>query len=386
MARKSKTENNSIKVAVVHDWLTGMRGGEKVLESILDLFPGADLYTLIHNKGSVSEKIENRNIYTSFVDRMPFKKSKYRNYLPLFPTAIELFDFHGYDLVISSSHCTAKGVIVPPGVPHVSFIHSPMRYVWDMYFDYFPPRGFLNRYVIPYFANSLRTWDSASAHRVDSYVSNSAFVASRIKRFYGRSAEVIFPPCIPDRKVTHDPVKGREEFYLIVSALVPYKKIDLAIEAFREMNQRLVIVGKGPDLKKLKVNAPGNVEFTGHLPWNEVETLFQKARALIFPGLEDFGIVPVEAQAFGCPVIAYGAGGALESVVDGKTGLFFQKQSPESLREAISRFEKASFKISDFQKNIERFTESRFRDRFYRVVANTMKEYGKELPSSPKAL
>ncbi|MDH5656959.1 MAG: glycosyltransferase, partial [Spirochaetia bacterium] len=222
------------RVAVVHDWLTGMRGGEVVLEAILDIFPDADLYTLLYNRGSVSKKISGRNIYTTFIDRLPFKKKKYRHYLPLFPTAIETFDFHGYDLVVSSSHCVARGVIVPPGIPHLCFFHSPMRYVWDMFHDYFPGKGFTNRFIIPFFANYLRMWDAAASPRVDSYISNSSFVSTRIRRYYGKDSNVVFPPCIEDsHKVPRSETRG--DYYLVVSAMVPYKRVDLAVEAFRGM-------------------------------------------------------------------------------------------------------------------------------------------------------
>ena len=356
MSSASKT---SLKTAVVHDWLTGMRGGEVVLEALLDMYPDADLFTLLHNPGSVSEKIENRRIFTSFIDKLPFKKSRYRHYLPLFPTAIETFDFHGYDLVISSSHCVARGVIVPPGTPHLCFFHSPMRYVWDMYRDYFPDKGFVNRWVIPFFSNYLRVWDVSATPRVDAYVSNSAFVGERIRRYYGKTAEVVYPPCIPDKhQVPATP--DRKDFYLIVSAFAPYKRIDLALEAFRDWDRRLVVVGGGQDEKKLRNYQLPNVRFMGNLSTEGITELYRTARGLIFPGQEDFGIVPVEAQSHSCPVIAFGSGGALETVVAGKTGVFFTEQNVDALREAIIRNEKNHYKREDFQKNIERFTGSRF--------------------------
>ena len=363
------------KIAVIHDWLTGMRGGEVVLEAILELFPDADLFTLIHNRGSVSEFIENRTIHTSFVDRFPFKKTKYRHYLPFFPAAIELFNLQGYDLVVSSSHCVARGVIVPPDVPHVSFLHSPMRYVWDMYHDYFPPRGFLNRFVIPFFASRLRTWDAASADRADHYVSNSRFVASRIERYYGKKAEVAHPPCVlEDVKVPTE--RKPSDYYLVLSALVPYKRVDLAIEAFRGLDRKLLIAGTGPELDRLKAMAPENVSFAGRVSDEALEVLYREARGLIFPGLEDFGIVPVEAQARGCPVIAYGRGGALETIVENRTGVFFPEQTPEALREAIQHHESITYRRNDFQKNVLRFTKKNFQKGLLKVIRKSLAHHG----------
>ena len=362
------------KVAVVHDWLVGMRGGEVVLEAILDLFPGADLFTLVHNPGSVTKKIEDRKIITSFIDKLPFKKSRYRHYLPLFPTAIELFDFNDYDLIVSSSHCVARGVITPPGVPHISYFHSPMRYVWDMYHEYFSGGGFLNRFVTPFFSNYLRMWDVSATPRVDSYICNSSFVAERIRRYYGREAKVVFPPCVKEKQKAVWTDK-RDDHYLIVSAFAPYKRIDLAIEAFRDWDRTLVVVGGGQDEKKLKSYRLPNVKFLGKLSREGIVNQYKTARGLIFPGREDFGIVPVEAQLYGCPVIAFGAGGALETVSSGKTGLFFKDQSVESLREAILKSEKIRYRKEDFEANVKKFTEEKFSKEFMREVQKTIARY-----------
>jgi glycosyltransferase involved in cell wall biosynthesis len=350
------------RVAIVHDWLTGMRGGEVVLESLLRMFPDAEIFTLLHLKGTCSALIEERPIHTSFIQRFPLKSKLYRHYLPFFPTAIEEFDFHGYDLVISSSHCVAKGVIVPPGVPHVSFVHSPMRYVWDMYRQYFPGRGLLQKCIIPFFANYLRTWDAAASPRVDEYVSNSAFVAQRIQRFYGRRAEVVHPPCLPGApEAAHAvaPEADRENFYLVLSALVPYKRIDLAVEAFNQSGRPLLIAGTGPEEKRLRKMAKPNVQFLGRVDGESIQDLYRRARALVFPGVEDFGIVPIEAQTAGCPVIAIARGGALETVTE-KTGVFFAEESVESLNRAVETRESKRFKLPDLLKNAGRFTEDRF--------------------------
>jgi len=346
-----------VKVAVVHDWLTGLRGGELVLEAILKIFPEADLFTLIYNKGKLNETIENRKIFTAFTDRLPFKSTKYRNFLPLFPTAIETFDFRGYDFILSSSHCVAKGVIPPPGVRHFSYIHSPMRYVWDLYYDYFPAKKGLKFLFMQAVANYLRIWDTISSVRVDQFIANSKFVAQRIYSYYKRDAIVIYPPCLKETKVQSFP---KEDFYLIVSAFAPYKKIDLAIEAFRKNGKKLIVIGSGQDEKKLKKTVPKNISFLGSLSRNQTLEYYQKARGFIFPGLEDFGITPVEAQSFATPVIAFGKGGALETVVENKTGVFFYEQTVEALNQAIQRAEEIEFKLEDFQKNIERFSEKKF--------------------------
>ncbi|MBX7056830.1 MAG: glycosyltransferase [Leptospirales bacterium] len=367
--RRSETAFDGLRIAVVHDWLTGMRGGEVVLEEILRIFPQADLFTLLHNRGRLSEEIEQRRITCSFINRLPLKNRLYRHYLALFPTAIERLNLVDYDLVLSSSHCVAKGVIPGPRAAHVSYVHSPMRYVWDQYQRYFPPTGVINRLVVPFLANYLRLWDAASNARVDRFVCNSRFVAARIAKYYGRQAIPVAPPCVADDFVSPRAATPRGDFYLIVSALVPYKRIDLAIEAFRrDSTRRLIIIGSGPEEKKLRKSLPDNVQMPGPKNRAEIEALYASARALIFPGEEDFGIVPVEAQSFLCPVIAYGRGGALETVVNGKTGEFFYEQTPHSLLDAILRFEKRSYRTEDLQKNARKFSASAFRSGLLREV------------------
>lgn len=361
-----------MKVAIIHDWLTGMRGGELVLDSLLKIYPDAELFTLIYNKGTLNERIENRKIHTAFTNDLPLKAKKYRSYLPLFPMAIETLDLRGFDLIISSSHCVAKGIIPPPNSIHISYIHSPMRYVWDLYYDYFPAKSGLKFYLIQAFANYLRSWDVNSSHRVDLFLSNSKFISKRIQKFYRRDSVVVHPPCLPQGyKVIEE---KKEDFYLIVSAFAPYKRIDLAIEAFKENGRKLLIIGGGQDEKKLKKSATANIQFLGSLSGKEVIEHYKKARAFIFPGLEDFGIAPVESQGYCTPVIAYGEGGALETVVDGKTGVFFKEQTVDSLNQAIERFEKLSFKKEDFQKNINRFTEEKFINEIKNQVDRQIRE------------
>ncbi len=370
-----------LKIAVIHDWLTGMRGGEKVLEIIFEIFPDADLFTLLYNKGSVSPLIADRNIYTSFIDRLPFKSKKYRHYLPLFPTAIELFDFKEYDLIVSTSHCVAKGVRTPPNTLHISYIHSPMRYVWDMYEDYFgnDKINFLQKMIIPLFANYLRMWDVSSSNRVDYFIANSQHVANRIKKYYRREAEVIHPPvntqAFKKSEIT-------EDFYLVISALVPYKKIDLAVETFNQNNKSLVVVGDGPEKTNLIKTAKKNIKFVSEIKSEELNEYYSKCKALIFPGEEDFGIVPVEAQSCGKPVIAFARGGALETVVgyDGTnekqcSGMFFNRQTTESLTSAIEDFENLNCDAGFINEHAQKFNRGRFKNKITDFVNQKVSDY-----------
>ena len=346
-----------VRVAIVHDWLTGMRGGEKVLEIFCELYPKADIFTLIHLRGSVSKIIEERNIQTSFLQRIPLAKKHYRSFLPLFPLAIEGFDMRGYDMVLSSSHCVAKGVLTSPSALHICYCHTPMRYVWEHYYTYFgsDKKGLVSRFLMPAIAHYLRMWDVASSSRVDHFVANSYNVANRIKKYYKRSAKVIHPPV--DCSL-YTPLEGHREgdYYLMVSAFAPYKRIDIAVDAFERLGLPLIIIGGGQEEEQIRKMTKKHVQCIG---WQSSESLreyYQGCNALIFPGEEDFGIVPLEAQACGKPVIAFAKGGVLETVrgvhprydatmesthrqFETPTAVFFTKQTTESLMDAVRFFE-----------------------------------------------
>jgi len=366
-----------MRVALVHDWLTGMRGGEKVLEVFCELFPDADLHTLLHLRGSCSPTIERMHIRTSFIQRLPDLARSYRRYLPLFPHAIESFDFSGYDLVLSSSHCVAKGVVTPPGCTHVSYVHTPMRYVWDQFGDYFGRgrAGRVTRLAATVAAPFLRAWDESSSLRVDRYIANSSHVADRIRKRYRREAQVISPPVDCGRFKPVSPGQ-RDDFYLMVGALAPYKRVDLAVEAFNRLRRPLKIVGGGQELDGLRKLAGPNVELLGRLRDDAVAHLYARCRAFVLPGEEDAGITPLEAMASGRPVIAFGKGGVRDSVVPlepgatSPTGIFFHRQSVEDLAEAVRRFEAAEsrFDPGALRRHAEGFDRAQFKRRIEKFL------------------
>lgn len=364
-----------MKIALIHDWLTGFRGGEQVLLALCRLYPEATLFTLVHRRGSQPEEIEQMEIRTSFAQKLPLARRYYRQYLPLLPAAAERFDLRGFDLVISSSHCVAKGVLPPAGTPHICYCHTPMRYVWDMYQDYFGPSrlGFISRLFIPHITSYLRLWDRLSSDRVDHFVANSDNVALRISRRYRRDATVIHPPVDVE---TFAPSPGstaadREEgdgYYLLVSALSPYKHVELAIEAFNRSGDELRIVGFGPEQRRLRRLAGPGIRFLGTLPQDQLVEQYRRCRAFIYPAEEDFGLALVEAQACGRPVVAYGRGGALESVVDGTTGVLFPDQTAEALSAAVDRLKGLQLNTGEIRDNALRFSHRSFERKMARFV------------------
>ncbi len=385
-----------MKVAYVHDWLTGMRGGEKVLEILLEFFPEAPLHTLLHIPGSVSEAIEAHPIRTSFVQRLPMAASRYRYYLPFFPRAIESFDLSGYDLIISSSSCVAKGARPAPEARHLCYIYAPMRYAWDQYDAYFGQRrDFLGRHVLPRAMAYLRNWDRRSASRVQHFVADSENVRSKVERFYEYPADrtsVAHPPADTD---FYRPAEQGEDttgvngeissaiaagpYYFIVSAMVPYKRLDLAVAAFRGGSRRLLIAGGGPDEARLRelAGADPAIRFLGKPEDIDLRALYRGASAFLMPGEEDFGITPVESQACGRPVIALGAGGALETVRDGETGLFFADATESSLADALDRFEARTWDPALARRQAQRFTQDGFRRK---MAAELERFMSREMP------
>ena len=363
--------NPSKKIALVHDWLVGMRGGEKVLEVLCELFPEATLFTLVHRKGSCSPLIERMNIRTSFLQHLPLGQSHYQHYLPIFPLAARSLDLTGFDVVISSSHAAAKGVHVCNNSCHICYCHTPMRYIWDQYEQYFGPgrSSIVTRMAMKIFTPFLRKWDEATAKGVHYFIANSCNVQQRIERIYGKGAVVIYPPVDVERFTL---LKKDERYYLIVSALVPYKRIDIAVEAFNRLGKRLVIVGSGGEEQKLKTMAKQNIEFVGWASDDVVRKYYEGCSALIFPGEEDFGIVPVEAMACGKPVIAFGKGGVLETVIDGRTGMFFHEQAGGSIEQAVRKFETMAFDAGTIREHAMKFRKERCKEELKRYIASVI--------------
>lgn len=361
-----------MKVALIHYWLVGMRGGEKVLESLCEIFPEADIFTHVYSPDSISDTIKSHKVSTTFIQKFPRATQKYQSYLPLMPLALEQLDLRGYDLVISSESGPAKGVIVSPGTPHICYCHTPMRYVWDMYHDYFENAGRFIRLLMPPLIHYLRLWDFASASRVDHFVANSEFVAKRIEKHYRRHAAVINPPVFTNDFAVSD---VSDDFYLMVGQLVRYKRTDLAVEAFNLSGRRLVIIGDGEEFEDIKQQAGPTVTVMGRQPFSVIRDHYSRCRALIFPGVEDFGIVPLEAMASGRPVIAFRKGGALETVIDRVTGLFFDQQTPQTLNAAVTKFEASIdlFNPQTIRNHALLFDKEAFKQKFLAFVDSVLK-------------
>jgi len=366
---------SAARVAIVHEWLGPYAGSEQAVAAMLEAFPGADLFATIHDPDEMrGTPLEGMPVRTSFIQSLPGATKRYRSYLPLMPLAVEQFDLRPYDLVLSSSHAVAKGVLTRADQLHVSYVYTPARYAWDLYLDHLETSGmdrglksFAARVVLHY----LRLWDRAAADRVDAYLAISAYVARRIGKIYRRSARVVYPPVEVGRYRADLP---REEFYVALSRFVPYKRMDLIVEAFSRMGKPLVAIGDGPELERVRRRAGPNVELLGYQPGEVVTDYLQRARALVFAAEEDFGMVPVEAQAAGCPVIAYGRGGVRETVIgwpaQGATGLFFESQTPEAIAKAIETFERnrSEFRPEECARNAQRFSKERFQQEFGAVI------------------
>jgi len=376
-----------MKVALVHDWLTGMRGGEKCLEVLCELFPDAPIYTLFHVKGSVSQTIERHRIVTSCLNAIPKIETFYRYLLPLFPSAIESLKFGDFDVILSSSHCVAKGIRVPEGTCHISYVHTPMRYIWDVHDQYFEETRFfsLKKMGMAVFRKRLQLWDVQSNAHVYGCIANSYHVAGRIQRHYGREAVVVHPPVDWHAFEASD---DDAEFYLMVTAFAPYKRVDLAIQAANQLQLPLKIIGQGQEERRLKQLAGPTVEFSGWRSDEEVRESYRRCRALLFPGEEDFGIAPLEAMASGKPVIAFGKGGVLETLVplnpmapcDGTiqpTGVFFYEQTVDALSEAIQVFEKrrSEFQPEAIRAHVQAFDREHFKERIMRVIMTKYEQF-----------
>ena len=368
-----------MKIAIVCDWLVTLGGAEKVLGEMIQCFPQADLFSVIDFLDTHERKfLQNKSVQTTFIQKLPFAKTKYRSYLPFMPLAIEQLDLTAYDLVISCSHAVAKGVLTGPNQIHISYVHSPMRYAWDLQYQYLHESGLDKKWIgllARYFLHKLRLWDNCNANGVDHFIANSQFIAKRILKTYRRTAEVISPPV---DTLTCLPIQQKENFYLTASRLVPYKKIDLIVESFRFLpDKNLIVIGAGPDMAKVKNKAGANVTLLGYQSDENLISYLQRAKAFIFAAEEDFGILPVEAQACGTPVIAYGKGGTLETVHDLKhhhqpTGLFFYEQTTTAICQAIGQFEanQHRFLVHACVNNAQQFSAAIFREKIKSFVKN----------------
>ena len=363
MIDREQYDLSRLKVAIVHEWFVDYSGSERVVEQMLNLFPQADLYAQVEFlPDDLKGFIQNKKVTTSFIQKLPKAKTKYRSYLPLMPLAVEQFDLSEYDLIISSSHAVAKGVITGPDQLHICMCYSPMRYAWDLTHQYLKESGLtkgLKSWLARYILHRIRMWDYRTANGVDQFIAISDYIARRIRKVYRRESTVIYPP-VDVRNFSLQTEK--EDFYLAASRMVPYKKIDIIVEAFAKMtDKKLIVIGDGPELTKIKSKASDNIEFLGFQPTPALRDYLQRAKAFVFAAEEDFGIIPIEAQACGTPVIAYARGGAQETVIDGITGLFFGRQTANSVIDAIRRFElNRWFEPKKIRANAERFSIERF--------------------------
>ena len=365
-----------MKKALIHDWFSTYAGAEKCVESFTNVWDDFEIYGLIDflSDANRDKILKGKYAHTSFVQKIPSAKKKYRNYLPLFPFAIEQFDLSSYDVVLSSSHAVAKGVLTHSNQLHISYVHTPIRYAWDLYHQYLHESGLnhgLKGILAKYFLYKIRLWDVSTANRVDHYIANSHYIARRIKKAYGKSSDVIYPPVDIDKFALRE---SKSDFYLTASRMVPYKKIDLIVEAFSQTDKKLLVIGDGPDMGKIKSKASKNIELLGFLDDKTMADLMGQAKAFVFAAEEDFGITPVEAQACGTPVICFGRGGTLETVREGISGLYFMEQNIRELLAAVDRFEQSYDKFDPIKirENSLKFSRTRFE---YEIKSYVEKKY-----------
>ena len=368
-----------MKKALIHDWFSTYAGAEKCVESFTNIWDDFEIYSLIDFlKDTDRDKIlKGKHAHASFIQKLPFAKDKYRNYLPLFPLAIEQFDLSGYDVVLSSSHAVAKGVLTHSNQLHIAYVHTPIRYAWDLYHQYLRESGLdrgLKGVLAKYFLHKIRLWDASTANRVDHYVANSRYIARRIKKTYGKPSDVIYPPVDVDKFTLRE---AKEEFYLTASRMVPYKKIDLIVEAFSQTDKKLLVIGDGPDMAKIKSKSGKNIELLGFADDKTMADLMGRAKAFVFAAEEDFGITPVEAQACGTPVICFGRGGARETVRDGESGLYFMEQNARGLLAAVAKFEQNydKFEPVKIRENSLKFSRARFEAEIKSYVEKKYEEF-----------
>ncbi|MGJ3281529.1 glycosyltransferase family 4 protein [Klebsiella aerogenes] len=361
--------SDDINIGIVADWLVTYAGSEKVIKEFIDVFPSSELYSVVDFlSDSNRELFSGKKAKTTFIQKMPFAKSKYQKYLPLMPLAIEQLDMSAHDVILSSSHAVAKGILTGPDQLHISYVHSPIRYAWDLQHQYLRESGLsegLKGFIAKYLLHKIRIWDYRTANGVDHFIANSKFISRRIHKVYGRSSDVIYPPVDVNNFTLNE---NKDNYYFTASRLVPYKRIDLIVDAFNEMpEKKLVVVGDGSEMDKIKSKAKGNIEILGYQPNNIMQKHMQNAKAFVFAAEEDFGITPVEAQACGTPVIAFGKGGVLETIIpegnQNPTGVFFDKQEPGSIIESVNKFESMQdlFEPTECRRNAEKFSEERFR-------------------------
>ena len=376
-----RTKHKQPKVALVHDWLVGEGGGEQVLKCFHEIWPDAPIYTLVFNEEKAPSWTHGVDIRTTYIQHWPGGKTHHKLLLSFMPKAWEALDLTEYDLVVSSCAGCCKGVITRPDAIHVCYCHSPIRYVWDLYYDYLDGASPIKRAFMPSMIHSVRMWDFQAAQRVDSFISNSDYVGKRISKFYRRKSTTIHPGIhLPEGKVSEE----RGEYYFVLSRFVSYKRIDIAIEACNKMGRRLIVAGSGGEEEdKLRAMAGPNVEFVGRVSNEQLIDYYSHAKAFLFPGIEDFGLTPLEAMAGGTPVLAYGEGGALETVVDGETGLFFFEQSADALKECIEKFESLSFSAATCRARAEQFSREKFKKEIADFCTSILKETRESFDRKP---